>query len=238
MSRFESWPGSFLQPAQETVPEQYHHKPPRPHCQGRPQRHGPHRPAPEELVAKAGVTCRQTREKAAHGRGTPFAPPVRHSRMQAEREVVVKRRPTKRRSAGGRRRARRPKPGPRETALAHEPGRLRRLLRLLGPGVISGASDDDPATVGTCASAGASAGGAGADVVGRVRPGRGARLGVQPRPKAVAGEALLRHHCRLDCGGGGPQLRRHQPDPGPRPDLDDLRLPRPAAWLVLTWFVP
>ncbi len=49
-------------------------------------------------------------------------------------------------------------PGPRETALAREPNRFRRLLKILGPGLISGASDDDPASVGTCASVGASLG--------------------------------------------------------------------------------
>jgi NRAMP (natural resistance-associated macrophage protein)-like metal ion transporter len=51
-----------------------------------------------------------------------------------------------------------PGPGAREAALAREPGRVRRLLRLFGPGIISGASDDDPATVGTCASVGAALG--------------------------------------------------------------------------------
>ena len=49
-------------------------------------------------------------------------------------------------------------PGVRETALAREPGRLRKLFKLLGPGLIAGASDDDPATVGTCATVGASVG--------------------------------------------------------------------------------
>src|SRR5262249_37838257 len=49
-------------------------------------------------------------------------------------------------------------PGAREAAVSREPGPLRRLLRLLGPGLIAGASDDDPATVGTCASVGASVG--------------------------------------------------------------------------------
>jgi NRAMP (natural resistance-associated macrophage protein)-like metal ion transporter len=43
-------------------------------------------------------------------------------------------------------------------AVAREPGPFRRLLRLLGPGFIAGASDDDPATVGTCASVGAAVG--------------------------------------------------------------------------------
>ncbi len=51
-----------------------------------------------------------------------------------------------------------PGPGPREAALAREPSRLLRLFRVLGPGLISGASDDDPATIGTCASVGAALG--------------------------------------------------------------------------------
>jgi NRAMP (natural resistance-associated macrophage protein)-like metal ion transporter len=50
------------------------------------------------------------------------------------------------------------RPGPREVALAREPGRLRRFLNLLGPGLIAGASDDDPATIGTCVQVGASLG--------------------------------------------------------------------------------
>src|SRR5439155_23523208 len=36
--------------------------------------------------------------------------------------------------------------------------RIRRFFKLLGPGLIVGASDDDPATVGTCASIGAALG--------------------------------------------------------------------------------
>ena len=46
--------------------------------------------------------------------------------------------------------------GAREAALTREPSRVRRLLKLLGPGLIAGASDDDPATIGTCANVGAS----------------------------------------------------------------------------------
>lgn len=48
--------------------------------------------------------------------------------------------------------------GAREAAVAKEPGRVRRLFKILGPGLISGASDDDPATIGTCASVGAQLG--------------------------------------------------------------------------------
>jgi NRAMP (natural resistance-associated macrophage protein)-like metal ion transporter len=48
--------------------------------------------------------------------------------------------------------------GAREKALRREPTRLRRFFKLLGPGLTAGASDDDPATVGTCASVGASVG--------------------------------------------------------------------------------
>jgi Mn2+/Fe2+ NRAMP family transporter len=35
---------------------------------------------------------------------------------------------------------------------------IRRLLRILGPGLISGAADDDPSGIGTYATAGASLG--------------------------------------------------------------------------------
>jgi NRAMP (natural resistance-associated macrophage protein)-like metal ion transporter len=48
--------------------------------------------------------------------------------------------------------------GVRERAVAGERNRLRRVTKLLGPGLIAGASDDDPATIGTCASVGASLG--------------------------------------------------------------------------------
>lgn len=46
----------------------------------------------------------------------------------------------------------------RTTLLQNEPNRLRRFLKMLGPGFISGASDDDPSGVGTYAMAGAAYG--------------------------------------------------------------------------------
>src|SRR5207253_3132594 len=45
-----------------------------------------------------------------------------------------------------------------EAAAAVERNRLRRYLRILGPGLITGASDDDPSGIGTYAMAGASFG--------------------------------------------------------------------------------
>jgi NRAMP (natural resistance-associated macrophage protein)-like metal ion transporter len=45
-----------------------------------------------------------------------------------------------------------------ETALARESNPLKRFLRILGPGLITGASDDDPSGIGTYATAGASLG--------------------------------------------------------------------------------
>ncbi len=42
--------------------------------------------------------------------------------------------------------------------LAPEPNRLVRFFKLLGPGLITGASDDDPSGIGTYATAGASLG--------------------------------------------------------------------------------
>lgn len=45
-----------------------------------------------------------------------------------------------------------------EVAESPEPGKLRRFLALLGPGLVTGASDDDPSGIGTYASAGASFG--------------------------------------------------------------------------------
>src|SRR5512146_1350275 len=48
--------------------------------------------------------------------------------------------------------------GKRETELRREPNRLRRALKILGPGFITGASDDDPSGIGTYASAGAAFG--------------------------------------------------------------------------------
>lgn len=51
------------------------------------------------------------------------------------------------------------KPGPRRSHKAHKPGgkesRIRHILSVLGPGVITGASDDDPSGIGTYSVAGA-----------------------------------------------------------------------------------
>jgi NRAMP (natural resistance-associated macrophage protein)-like metal ion transporter len=45
-----------------------------------------------------------------------------------------------------------------EDEVEREPSRLRRFLKILGPGLITGASDDDPSGIGTYAMAGAQAG--------------------------------------------------------------------------------
>jgi NRAMP (natural resistance-associated macrophage protein)-like metal ion transporter len=45
-----------------------------------------------------------------------------------------------------------------ESAIRHQPNRLKRFLKALGPGLITGASDDDPSGIGTYAVAGASVG--------------------------------------------------------------------------------
>lgn len=45
-----------------------------------------------------------------------------------------------------------------EAVIAREPRRLKRFLKILGPGLITGASDDDPSGIGTYAIAGAQAG--------------------------------------------------------------------------------
>jgi NRAMP (natural resistance-associated macrophage protein)-like metal ion transporter len=45
-----------------------------------------------------------------------------------------------------------------EVTIAHERNPIRRFLRILGPGFISGAADDDPSGIGTYATAGASLG--------------------------------------------------------------------------------
>jgi NRAMP (natural resistance-associated macrophage protein)-like metal ion transporter len=45
-----------------------------------------------------------------------------------------------------------------EAAIEHEPNRLKRFLKILGPGLVTGASDDDPSGIGTYVSAGASLG--------------------------------------------------------------------------------
>lgn len=45
-----------------------------------------------------------------------------------------------------------------EAALERQPNRLKRFLKVLGPGLITGASDDDPSGIGTYATAGASLG--------------------------------------------------------------------------------
>ena len=49
-------------------------------------------------------------------------------------------------------------PGVREEEIARESSRLRRGLKILGPGLITGASDDDPSGIATYAMAGASLG--------------------------------------------------------------------------------
>jgi hypothetical protein len=36
-----------------------------------------------------------------------------------------------------------------ESAIRHQPNRLKRLLKALGPGLITGASDDDPSGIAT-----------------------------------------------------------------------------------------
>jgi len=48
--------------------------------------------------------------------------------------------------------------GARELEIAREPNHLLKVFRILGPGVVTGASDDDPSGVGTYAVAGASLG--------------------------------------------------------------------------------
>ena len=48
--------------------------------------------------------------------------------------------------------------GVREAHLEREPNPFLRFLRILGPGLITGASDDDPSGIGTYAVAGASLG--------------------------------------------------------------------------------
>ena len=48
--------------------------------------------------------------------------------------------------------------GVREASCEAEPNALRRWLKILGPGIIVGASDDDPSGIGTYAVAGASLG--------------------------------------------------------------------------------
>src|SRR5215468_3644298 len=45
-----------------------------------------------------------------------------------------------------------------EAAIEGEPNRLKRFLKILGPGLVTGASDDDPSGIGTYVSAGASLG--------------------------------------------------------------------------------
>jgi NRAMP (natural resistance-associated macrophage protein)-like metal ion transporter len=45
-----------------------------------------------------------------------------------------------------------------EAAIENEPSRIKRFLKILGPGLVTGASDDDPSGIGTYVSAGASLG--------------------------------------------------------------------------------
>src|SRR5437763_5349 len=45
-----------------------------------------------------------------------------------------------------------------EAELKTEPNRVKRFLKMLGPGLITGASDDDPSGIGTYAMAGAAFG--------------------------------------------------------------------------------
>ena len=49
-------------------------------------------------------------------------------------------------------------PGVREREMAREPNPVKRFLKVLGPGLITGASDDDPSGIGTYSAAGASLG--------------------------------------------------------------------------------
>jgi hypothetical protein len=45
-----------------------------------------------------------------------------------------------------------------EAAIENEPNKLKQALKVLGPGLITGASDDDPSGIGTYSTAGASLG--------------------------------------------------------------------------------
>src|SRR5512146_3340855 len=45
-----------------------------------------------------------------------------------------------------------------EAAMEREPNPVKRFVKILGPGLITGASDDDPSGIGTYATAGASLG--------------------------------------------------------------------------------
>jgi len=47
---------------------------------------------------------------------------------------------------------------PRIAELRREPNPLRRFLRILGPGLVTGASDDDPSGIGTYSQTGAQLG--------------------------------------------------------------------------------
>src|SRR5689334_21712959 len=67
--------------------------------------------------------------------------------IRSEREPEDERAPTIPR--------REPVSGTESVEAAHEPNALRRFLKILGPGLITGASDDDPSGIGTYATAGA-----------------------------------------------------------------------------------
>ena len=45
-----------------------------------------------------------------------------------------------------------------EAAIEHEPNPIKKFFKILGPGFITGASDDDPSGIGTYATAGAALG--------------------------------------------------------------------------------
>src|SRR5581483_3470591 len=95
-------------------------------------------------------------------RGFPFAPFLRVPVVSLRGGAVGKK--------GNRRRAKAPRKGRKAASppagapatlqdeLRREPNPVKRFLKILGPGLVTGASDDDPSGIGTYATAGASLG--------------------------------------------------------------------------------
>src|ERR1035441_9405814 len=94
---------------------------------------------------------------------------------------------------------------------------MRLLLKSLGPGVITGAADDDPSGIATYSVAGAQHG---TKLLWTALPTwpllrRNARMAPGPGQEIETGTRALRSHSAFDRGGRRTGLRRHYPWKGP-----------------------
>jgi len=101
--------------------------------------------APTHVCVQHGYTAVRT----SLARDLPLALSV-HTVSNTDEARITRKRIPRKEPAGG--------TASLEAAVRGEPNRLKRYLTILGPGLVTGASDDDPSGIGTYAVAGASFG--------------------------------------------------------------------------------